>query len=283
MTKLATVVVCVGAPSLAEESIKYLKETYTPLLNTVYLVDNGSTRPLEKRNADVLHRFEENHGFNGVIHEMLDHLPANTEYVAYMHCDFMIREKAWDIRVLSEFMQDPLLAVAGFIGSNQIDFQGGRGSGTASNFLGENYPPFGQCAAAEVHGRRNLNAIPTAVFDPCIMIFRISQLRQLTPQKGKYAPHHFYERNLCCEVILNGWHMLNIGIACDHLSGGIAEGINKREEMFIEWLNNENLAYKEGSADQAMYNEAERRFLGEYRDQKKLVPFSIDVNYNIRR
>ena len=235
------------------------------------------------RIADVLHRFETNHGFNGVIHEMLDHLPDNTEYVAYMHCDFMIRERDWDIRVLDEFMQDPLLAVAGFIGSNQIDFQGGRGSGTMSNFLGDNYPPFGQCAAAEVHGRRNLAAVPAAIFDPCIMIFRISQLLELTPQKGKYAPHHFYERNLCCEVVTKGWHMLNIGVACDHLSGGIADGIKKREEMYREWLDGENVAWKEGFTDQAIYDEAERRFLREYRDEKRLIPFGIDADYQIRR
>lgn len=283
MTKLATVVVCVGAPDLAEQAIQYLKETYTPLLNTIYLVDNASERPLEIRNADVLHRFDKNLGFNGVIHEMLDHLPTNTEYVAYMHCDLMIREKAWDIRVLDEFEQDPLLAVAGFIGSNQIDFHGGRGLGTASNFLGDNYPPFAQASAAEVHGSRNVHTIPAAVFDPCIMIFRISQLRQLTPQKGKYAPHHFYERNLCCEVITKGWRMLNIGVSCDHLSGGIADGINKREEMFMEWLDSENLTYKEGATDRAMYDEAERRFLGEYRDQKKLVPFMVDENYRVWR
>ncbi len=286
MTQLATVITCLDSPRLAKECTKWLRENSDPAINTIILLDNGSYEPLEKFDADMVFRFARNEGANTIIHDMIPHLKVlagkDVEIVAYLHCDLMIREKGWDHRIIKEFDQDPKLALAGFVGSNQFDGNGGRGAGTVLNYQGYNYPEFGQATAARQHGEAFDGTRPVGVLDHCSLIFRIEQLKQLVPQRGHYAPGHFYDRILCCQVLLKAWHILYIGIACDHFSGGTAEGVPNMLEYYTEWLIQEGIAL-EANIDTAVYNEAQSRFFKEFKENKKVIPCLIKNNFTITR
>lgn len=281
MARMAVVVSCVNAPALAEECTKWLLAN-TSANSIVFLLDNGSTPPLPKFDADKLVRFHENIGGNAVFHDMLPHLDAfGVEFVAFLHCDMMVREQNWDYRIIKAFDADPKLALCGFVGSYEIDEHGGRGGGTALSYVGDHYPGFGTATKAEDHGRRLGELEPAAVLDHCSMIFRVSALKQLLPQPGNYAPGHFYDRICCAQCIHNGWHVGMIGIACDHFSGGVAGGMESQLALYRKWLTEEGLTWAPGREDQAVYVESERRFLSRFRDKYKLIPYRVHSDYSV--
>lgn len=280
--RMAVVVSCVDAPELAREATKWLRH-HTSAESEIILCDNGSCPPLPRYHADRIVRFHHNIGGNAVFHRMLPHLDAlGVEFVAYLHCDMMVREDSWDQRVITAFDADPLLALCGFVGSNEIDEQGGRGGGTMLNYVGAYYEGFGQATKAEQHGLRVTGVHPAAVLDHCSMIFRVAQLRQLPPQEGNYAPGHFFDRICSAEVVQRGWHVAVVGIGCDHFSGGIAGGMDSQLDVYKHWLRAEGIPYNPRNLDQAVYVESERRFLQRFRDQTyKLIPYRVNSDYSI--
>lgn len=283
MTKIVTVVTCLDSPYLAEESIKWLKENSTPELNTIVLLDNGSYTPLEKFDADILHRREKNEGANTILHDMIPFVESlGADIVAYFHCDMMVREKGWDQRVIEEFDKDPILALAGFVGSNEVDENGGRGGGTVLNFQGHTYEGYGPASPAHHHGEVLAGTRPVGVLDHCSLIFRIPLLKQLVPQRGHYAPGHFYDRIVCCQIIERGWHILYIGIKCDHFSGGTSTGMPNMVAFYREWLTEEGIVF-DANVDMAVYKEAERRFFAEFKYKNRLIPFVIEKDFSVTR
>lgn len=281
MPKLVVVVTCVDAPETVAECLHWL-DVNTSDQTTVMLLDNGSKVPLAQGPADRLVRFHENIGGNAVFHAMLPHLDAEgADLVAYLHCDMMVRELNWDLRVIQAFVDDPILALCGFVGSSEVDERGGRGAGTALNFLGASYPNYGPSSPTHHHGRSMSGIMPAAVLDHCSMIFRISVLRQLPTQEQHYAPGHFYDRICCAECIHQGYHVAVIGIQCDHLSGGIGAGMESQLALYRKWLTSQGLPWEPGHEDRAVYIESERRFFARFRDELKLIPYGVNADYSV--
>lgn len=271
----------VDAENLAKESLKHLRANTSPD-TFIFLIDNGSTVPIKNIGEDHVIRFHENIGGNAVFHEVLPHMDAfGIDVMAFLHCDMMVREPMWDVRVMAAFEQDPKLGLCGFVGSNEIDEHGGRGGGTVLNYAGYFYEGFGQATTAEHHGRRSSGIEPAAVLDHCSMIFRKAALRDIPPQQGNYAPGHFYDRICCAELIHQGWHVAFIGISCDHFSGGVAGGMTQQLALYEKWLAKEGISYEINYIDTAVYVESERRFLGRFRDQLKLIPYKVDSDYRV--
>lgn len=292
---LAAVMTCVDSKELAEEALQYLKENTNPELTEIILVDNGSYTPMQQYSADRLIRFEENIGVNAVFHRTIPYLESlDVTHVVHLHCDVLIREKSWDEFLLLAFKADPKLALVGLLGSNEIDGAGGRGLGTASSFIGENYR-MGQATKAEIHGRRVKGIEAAAVVDHLFMAFPIDKLKQLPPQEESgYAPHHFYDRILSCEVLSRGWHIALFGLDADHLGGGTGLiaiphdgpelGVLNREAMYKRWLTSKSIPYKDGdNLDLIVYIEAERLFLNKWRDQSHFIPLKVNKDYTIGR
>lgn len=279
---MAVVVSCVDAPELAKECTMWLRTNTSPD-TIIILLDNGSVKPLSRFYADRLIRFDVNIGGNAVFHQMIPHLDKfGVDFVAYIHCDVMVREENWDQRVIAAFNYDPKLALIGFVGSNELDEKGGRGGGTMLNYLGSHYLGFGTSTTAEQHGTRVTELRPAAVLDHMTMIFRLSILRKLPPQEGNYAPGHFYDRICCAECVQQGYHVAYLGISCDHFSGGVAGGMASQLEVYKRWLAAEELAYDPNRIDTAVYMESERRFLHRFRDGTyKMVPYKVKSDYSV--
>lgn len=283
--KLAVLVSAVDEEKQTKECIKWLVENTSPFTEII-LIDNGSNPELSTDyGQDITIRVSENIGGNRVFHEFLE--PENTslllgyKYVAFIHCDMMILEKNWDLRVIEQFEKDEKLGLLGFVGSNQLDAGGGRGLGTRLNFQGQHYPEFGTATPAEPHGVRDSGFYPAAVLDHCSMIFRVTALKTIPPQKGNFAPGHFYDRICCVEMYLKGWRVGYLGIACDHFSGGTGGGCKNRDDMYRKWLLEEGLTPGDANLDIQVYLESERRFLTKYRDELGFVPFTVSEDYSV--
>lgn len=290
--RLAVVVTCVDSKELAEEALHYLKEN-TTTDTEIILVDNGSYTPLQKYDADRIIRFSENIGVNAVFHRTIPELEeSGFTHVAHMHCDVMLREKDWDEYLMFAFTTDPLLALIGLLGSNEIDGAGGRGLGTASSFFGGEYNT-GWASKAEIHGRRVKGKEAAAVVDHLFMAFPIEKLKQLPPQENSgYAPHHFYDRILACEILNRGWRIALLGLDVDHFGGGTGLckvphdgpelGVVNRDDLYRRWLTSKGIVFKEGdNLDLIVYKEAERIFLNKWRDLLHFVPVKVGLDYRV--
>ncbi len=289
MKTLAAVVTCIDSGPLAEEALHYLRENSDPDITTLILVDNGSYTPLPKYDADIVVRYEENIGANAVFHRLIPKLEElEIDVVAYLHCDFMIREKHWDHILLHHFNEDDKLGLVGFIGSSEIDGLGGRGGGTMSSFIGEKYTT-GWGTAASVHGAYVIDINPAAVLDHASMVFPVHILKELPAQEDMHTPGHFYDRVLSCEVLYRNYHVAIVGIDADHFSGGTGLcrvpgeqlGLVNRDALYRKWLKEHNLPADVENPDIEIYKEGERRFLGKWRDELKFIPLRVNPDYSI--
>ena len=268
-------------------ALEFLTQNTSPDTEII-LIDNGSTPPYSVVDEGIflplahrIIRYEENIGGNAVFHRWFedDWFNGNPpEFLAFLHCDLMVREVNWDRRVIEAFEADPLLQLVGFVGSTQIDGRGGRGGGTMLNYRGDYYTGYGQASPSAHHGRAVTGLEPAAVVDHAAMILRRDALLQLPPQEGNYAPEHFYDRILSCEVLRNGGHIAVLGIDCDHFSGGIGDGMAKADALRRRWLESEGINYDPADTYTAVYLESERRFFAEFRG---FFPLSVTPNYEV--
>jgi GT2 family glycosyltransferase len=237
-------------------------------------------------------RYNKNIGVYPTFWEALKY--TDTDIIAYLHSDLIICEKGWDKRLLKAFEDDPKLGLVGFIGSSEIDSAGGRGYGTTSNFQGKAHirgnllkvsKLVWNGSHARIHGRMSDGLSPAKVVDGCAMVFRRSVLEQI-PERKDFPPHHFYDRLLSCEVIELGYKVAVLGIACDHISNATVSHEQKYWDMAEAWARAhglvpvlEGLKFDTSAVkpnwDMALYKEAERQWLSEYRDIKHFIPCKI--------
>lgn len=183
------------------------------------------------------------------------------------------------------FDGDSKLGLVGLCGSWEADSHGGRGGGTMCFFRGEK----GQTQDA---GMRIYDLRPAILLDSLFMMFRRSAIPDLKIDEN-VAPCHFYDKIWSCRMIEAGWKVAVLGSEIDHIGGQtavleasyndaardwcIAQGIdyfNHKTNLTNEVVVGENPGL-------AVYLEAERRFLTEYRDTKRLFPCVVDLDWNI--
>lgn len=283
--KLVIVITAVDEPVLAKESTKWIRQNIRHSNTEVILFDNGSYEPLDKFDADMVHREEKNVGPNPVFHRSLPLVKSlGADVVAFFHCDLMVRHEGFDDDVLRAFNTIDKLALVGFVGSNQIDAGGGRGLGTMLNFMGYEYPqPWGKATTAEQHGIRVEGLRPAVVLDHCSMIFDINVLDEILPDEHTCPPSHFNDRTYCCEVLYRGYKIAYLGIECDHLSGGVGRGLSNQNVLYEKWLKENGIAYDQLNPDRAVYGEAERRFFLKWRDGIQFIPVQITNDWRLVR
>jgi len=278
----------------SDEAFEY-KTKVTP----TQVNEDGVNEPTEVK----VIRLEKNIGVYPTFWEVLKHTDADV--LAFFHSDLILGEKGWDTRVLAEFEKNPKLGLIGFIGSNEIDSSGGRGAGTTSNFQGnkmvrhleDGTTKEWSGSPAEAHGQRNAGYTNAAVVDGCAMIFRREVLEQIE-QRMDWPVHHHYDRLLSCEIQELGFEVGVLGIGCDHISGQTANQEDSYSRMAEQWANNnlgvttyqdwvdKNLDWFHNVSnpsrekiphnwDSVIYMESEKRFLAEYREQKKFIPIKL--------
>jgi hypothetical protein len=279
---LTVVVYGLDNPVLTERAMMFLRRHSDPALSRLVLVDNGSPIPYQAWGADQLMRWPTNQGANAVHHRLVQEgLIAPSPYVAFLHCDLFIRESGWDARVLDAFQTMPQLALLGFVGSPQMDAEGGRGTGTRLNFVGDRYEGIAKPGTpAEAHGTRLTGLMPAAILDHCALITTAAALAHLPRGAGHEGPRHHCECLWCCEVLARGERVAVLGIACDHLGGGIGtrEGLASSERLAAAWLAEQGIGWAAGQSLPTMARETHRRFLAQV---GRFIPLTVGADWTV--
>lgn len=217
-------------------------------------------------------QMEKNVGFYYPLQEIYDRF--DDPYLCLMHNDVLVYESGWDLRLIDAFKSNPHLYLIGFCGSNEADNAGGRGLGTMCNFRGER----GQLQ--QHTGARIFDLRPGLILDSLFMGFRREAVPRLniTPD---IPLAHFMDRIWPMKLIEYGYRVGILGVEIDHIGGTTICGA-AYEASAKEWCATQGIPI-ETTGDLAMYLEAERRWLGEYRDDKKLIPARVRSDWMITK
>jgi glycosyltransferase involved in cell wall biosynthesis len=241
------------------------------------IIDNGSTIPLEDKDAPGANivRNQKSIGVYPTFKQGMDNTTG--DIVAFFHSDLVVWEQGWQDRVLEAFNKYPDLGLIGFVGSNEMDSNSGRGGGTTSNFMGNTMVTgegVWKGSPARAHGMVGNDISPAAVVDGCAMIIRRTAWEKIGFRQD-FPLHHFYDRLISAQMLESGFKVAVLGIACDHISGQTVNQEQSYQDMAKDWCVARGIGLMpedNGNWDAAMYKTAERVFLQEYRNQKHIVP-----------
>ena len=244
----------------------------------VIILDNGSSVPQHFPTKWANTKFIRNEKSTGVYPTYKQGMEVTTgDVVAFFHNDMAVWEKNWDLKVMKRFEVNSKLGLAGFLGSWQMESHGGRGMGTASNFMGKSLSFIDKSwngTAASVHGRKITEHEKAIQVDGCVMIFRREAYNHIE-YKENFPPHHFYDRLLSAQIGRAGYEIETIGVECDHFSGQTVN--SDRAYLFgiaKDWCM-KHLGMPdtmENIYEPAIYKESERQFIKEFRDEKHYMP-----------
>jgi GT2 family glycosyltransferase len=270
-------ITCVIALNRADILARTLPQLLSVTSSPVIVLDNGSQPPLEFEGVAV-HRAQENAGNYKSFEVGLGIAGIwGAEVIGFMHSDVFVYDDGWDKRVQSLFDADPKLGLVGFVASNEIESHGGRGMGTVLNFQGRQ-----ECGGGcSVHGRCSAGFEPAAQVDGCVMIFRRAALAQVGFKD--FAPHHFYDRLMSCQMLEAGWRVGYVGVACDHLGGRTTMFEQAYHDVARRWCEERGISRADGNWDYALYREAEKRFLDEYSVRKRFIPLKVSKNWEVHK
>lgn len=256
------------------QAIEYLAATASkPDVISVILIDNGSDEPYDENHLPAslpfnvyMLRSNDNLGYYFPAKILYRMTATADDLVVLMHNDLFIYEKGWDVRLRQAFIDDPKLGMVGFCGSNQVDEKGGRGGGTMMNFRGEK----GQKQA----GTLLSDLAPSCVLDSLFMAMRPAVVDSLRITND-IPICHFYDKIWPMRAIEEGWRVGTMGVEVDHLGGTTSVGNAHFREDCRKWLT-ENGIKAVPDPETALYLEAERQWLSEFRDEKHLIPCVMD-------
>ena len=253
----------------------------------VVIIDNGSEKPYDhigwsQHGVDVI-RNEENIGFYQPLKQLYDAYP-DEEIIGIMHNDLMLYEPGFDLRMLTEFGHDPQLGLIGLCGSREVDERGGRGAYTVCNFMGREVKVGEQVWKGQdpSAGRRIEGIEPAIVLDSLFMLFRRDVIPHLVREDERWEDitlAHFYDRIWPIRTIEAGYHVVTMGSDNDHIGGLTTTGNERYRNDCIKFLDDRGIPYDNPETE--MYLLAERRYLSEYRDQKRWLPAIIREGYDV--
>ena len=198
------------------------------------------------------------------------------DVVLFIHSDLIIDERGFDLLLTYVFASDKEVGLVGFIGSDEINENGGRSSGTTSNFLGKTYKYKDRVwtgTPASMWGERYDGLTSAVVLDGCSMALRRSAWNEIGYRENRPL-NHYYDRLISLQVLEAKYKVKVLGIACDHISGQTAMNEKKYFNTAQIWCTENNIAPIKNHLgnidwDMSMHEEAKRLFLKEWKDEKK--------------
>jgi glycosyltransferase involved in cell wall biosynthesis len=298
MSRICAVVPILNQHEIAHKCLELLMVDNSPEDFEILVIDGGSDVEFhsELSNVTVI-RFDEPIGVYPTFKIALENTRA--DILAFFHSDLFVENPRWWHQIEGAFKGDSRLGLIGTVGSKDWGFNGGRGR-TDMSFQGKIFSSEWKGSTCEDNRADNITGglRNSVVLDGCSMIFRRECLSSL-PLDEWSMPHHFYDRVLCAMTLQSGWKIATLGIECDHISGQTANKENKYQEFGKKWAF-ENLEITEPNQwiekhrdwvnnstnpsrgiteipnwDQLIYQEAQRRFLLEYRDKRHVLPVSV--------
>ena len=275
---------------LTYECLRHLADTVVRDDTRIVVYDNGSEEPYTlkelKRVAlglriDLM-RDKKNIGYYLPLQRVTKQYKSRPDsLLGLMHNDVMVYEEGFDQRLVDAFINDNKLDLVGFFGSNEIDNFGGRGAGSMGWFRGgitrvgnSNYEGQDQSAGARIADLRAAGCL-----DSLFMMFRRTAIDYLDIDED-ITLAHFYDRIWPVKVLENNRRVAVLGVEIDHIGGLTTTGSNRYREDCIAWLEERDIPYENPETE--MYLVAERRYLSEYRDQKRFIPLIVNGDYSVR-
>ena len=247
----------------------------------IVIIDNGSETPydccteMNGKKIDVI-RNNTNIGYYRPLLQLFEKYP-DEEFIGLMHNDLMLYEPGWDRRMEIAFKEDEKLGLIGLCGSREVDERGGRGGYTVCNFMGREVQVGDQTWKGQEpgHGLRIDGEQPSLVLDSLFMMFRRDVVPHLEKEDAwkDVTLAHFYDRIWPLRTIEAGYRVTTMGSDCDHIGGLTTTGNERYRQDCIDWLEERGIPYENPETE--MYLVAERRYLSEYRDEKKFLPAII--------
>lgn len=252
----------------------------------VLIIDNGNdftaepVDPSSNIHLKVVHPEEGNIGVYPAFDYGVKHTKG--EIVMFMHNDVILNEPGFDILLRYVFVRDKNLGLVGFVGSDEINEKGGRGWGTTCNFEGKTYTFRGKSWTgnnALVYGSK-FDGFTNAVFiDASSMAIRRNTWEKIGFRSDFPIASHSHDRTTCMQVLEAGEKIGVLGVACDHMDGQtrLYPNDKKYPNAYKAWAEKNNIekVYREDGSvdwDWSMRLEAKRRFLKEWKDEKKFIP-----------
>lgn len=265
-----------GNDDLTRTCVNQLIDTIRDGNTRITLWHNGSESSLSSLDFGFPVEFIQSSQNVGFYYPLLPIYESHSEdIIVMMHNDLFIYEEGWDRRLADAFFNNNQIGLVGLVGSNEIDGAGGRGLGTMLNFRGQGIDQWrGQPASA---GKKVTKLYPAAVLDSLFMAFR-RECVPLLSINSSIALAHFYDKIWSCRIIESGFKVAVLGIECDHLGGQTLVLDQGYADDCDAWLKKHGYKtdFKGYDPSAEMYFVAERRFLSEYRDVKRMIPLKID-------
>lgn len=272
---------------LTKVAVDHLTKNAVLASTRIVIIDNGSEKPytccktMNGKKIEVI-RNANNIGFYRPLLQLYEEF--EDEYIGIMHNDLMLYEPGWDRRMELAFKEDEKLGLIGLCGSKEVDERGGRGAYTVCNFMGREVQVGDQIWKGQdpSAGRRIEGIEPAIVLDSLFMLFRrdvIPHLEHSIDDWNDITLAHFYDRIWPIRTIEAGFHVITMGSDNDHIGGLTTTGSERYRNDCIKWLEDRNIPYDNPETE--MYLVAERRYLSEYRDEKRWLPAIIREGYDV--
>lgn len=272
---------------LTKVAVDHLTKNAVLASTRIVIIDNGSEKPytccktMNGKKIEVI-RNANNIGFYRPLLQLYEEF--EDEYIGIMHNDLMLYEPGWDRRMELAFKEDEKLGLIGLCGSKEVDERGGRGAYTVCNFMGREVQVGDQIWKGQdpSAGRRIEGIEPAIVLDSLFMLFRrdvIPHLEHSIDDWNDITLAHFYDRIWPIRTIEAGFHVITMGSDNDHIGGLTTTGNERYRNDCIKWLEDRNIPYDNPETE--MYLVAERRYLSEYRDEKRWLPAIIREGYDV--
>lgn len=245
------------------------------------IIDNNSEDAYDAADYIVpfkltVKRYDVNMGFYYPLLDLYNEY-GNSDQIGLCHNDIFFYEKGWDTRLKNAFISDAKLDLIGLCGSWVVDIHGGRGVGTTSNFKG--------IKGAQA-GLKSDSLEPAILLDSLFMMFRTPAIPDLEIDEN-ITPCHFYDKIWSMRMVEKGHHVAVLGIEIDHM-GGTTSCSPRYQEDAKRWCKEHGFELEKQedgseSGDLTLYHVGERRFLQEFREEKKIIPSTIDKQYQVWR
>lgn len=248
----------------------------------IIIIDNGGKEKFADNFPELLGkvkliRHEENIGLLSSVKEGIKQ--ASNDIVMFTHNDVYIYDKGWDTRVLDEFKKDEHLGLLSFCGGTGLAPGGGR-IGFSSNMQGRSHTLHTgeeiNLSNAKVHGRKmnDYEVMDSAVVDGCVMILDkkvVEKCGGIYQMTEGLTEHHFYDKQISVEIILNGFRVKTLGIPFDHQGG-----VTSIRGEFMDWAKvqqkKDGERYQNVDAGSYLYRLSEDAFLKKYNPKLPVFP-----------
>jgi len=288
--KVAVAIPVLGRTDLLEACLTQVVRTVSDPSTEIIVIDNTPDLDVITTHAGLCGTITKEHGRTryfapdhslGIfdsIRYAADHTDA--DILAFIHYDVLIWDVGWDLCIAHAFEEDAKLGLAGLVGAFGLAPDGGR-IGTHSRLIGQQWGGNGTGEIWRIHGAWTPDdGMASATLDGCGIFYRRNTIPTLLDQDYP-GLHHWYDREVCCAWLADGWHIRTLPIRADHGGGaaGSQPAYGDQARAVAEGLGIKDLPAGLLNYDQLMYTLNYNRWRGRWQAR---LPVTVGADYTTK-